>query len=726
MNPRFKALETIQSRTKVEGVKSVRSKEIFASNVFTLKVMKNYLSKDVYNKLKLCVEQGEPISRDIAGQVAGAMKAWAIEKGATHYTHWFQPLTGLTAEKHDAFFELSDGEAMEKFSEGELVQQEPDASSFPSGGLRNTFEARGYSAWDPGSPAFIFETPFGNTLCIPSVFVSYTGEALDHKAPLLKSIALLEKEAAEVCQFFDKKVSKVIATLGPEQEYFLVDEALFELRPDLVLTGRTLFGAAPARGQQLEDHYFGSITERVMGFMVELEREAHKVGVPLKTRHNEVAPMQFECAPIFEEMNVAIDHAQILMDLIDRVARKHRFRALLHEKPFAHINGSGKHNNWSLATDTGKNLLSPGKDPKENLMFLAFFSTVIKAVFENADLLRASIASAGNDYRLGANEAPPAIISVFVGSQLSKILDDIANPPRIRKKDDTNPFMQLGIKKLPDLMRDNTDRNRTSPFAFTGNKFEFRAVGSSANSANAMTVLNLIVANQLIDFKKQVERKVVRGRKKDAAILDVIKDYIDSSKAIRFEGNGYSDEWVEEAAKRGLSNIKQTPQALGAYISEKSEALFVKNNIFTTAELHARYEIMLESYMKKVAIESKVMEELALNNIIPSAIKYQKELLSVIEAMEDVGMSADMYEVQKEIVQNISQDIKGVLNGVKDMISKRNAADTKADTAAQAIAYATDVQTCFEGLRKHADSLELYVSDEYWSLPKYREMLFVK
>lgn len=726
MNPRLKALENIQSRPNVEALDAVRSKDVFAANVFSLKVMKNYLSGDVFKRLKASIEQSEPMDRAIAGQVAGAMKAWAIEKGATHYTHWFQPLTGLTAEKHDAFFELNDGEPIEKFAESELVQQEPDASSFPSGGLRNTFEARGYSGWDPGSPAFIFETKYGKTLCIPSVFVAYTGEALDHKTPLLKSIHLLDKAATEVCQLFDKKVTRVIATLGAEQEYFLIDKSYFELRPDLVLTGRTLYGAAPARGQQLDDHYFGSISERVMGFMVELERDAHKLGIPLKTRHNEVAPSQFECAPIFEEMNVAIDHAQVLMDLIDRVARKHHFRALLHEKPYAHINGSGKHNNWSLATDTGKNLLSPGKDPKENMMFLTFFSTVLKALHENADLLRASIATAGNDYRLGANEAPPAIISAFIGSQLSQVLDEVVNPPRTRNQKQDNPYMRLGIPKIPELLRDTTDRNRTSPFAFTGNKFEFRAVGSSANSAGPMTILNLIVANQLIDFKKSVDKKVARGRKKEAAILDVMKEYISSSEVIRFEGNGYGQEWVEEAAKRGLSNIKQTPDALAAYVSEKSEALFLNNKIFTKAELHARYEIMLESYLKKVSIESRVMEELAMSNIIPAAIRYQKELLEVIEAMADVDMPESVYVTQKELVLEISEHLSAVMTGVKDMAKKRDAADAHEHTREQAVAYATSVQTCFENIRNHADALELLVADNYWTLPKYREMLFVR
>lgn len=726
MNPRFKALDLIQNRSLTPPLESVRAKDNFGTHVFSLKVMKNYLSREVYQQLQACVEHGEIISRAIAGQVAGAMKAWAIENGATHYTHWFQPLTGLTAEKHDAFFELHDGEPIEKFAEGELVQQEPDASSFPSGGLRNTFEARGYTAWDAGSPAFIFETPYGKTLCIPSVFVSYTGEALDHKAPLLKSMALLEKYAVEVAQLFDTNVTRVTATLGPEQEYFLIDKSWFELRPDLQLTGRTLFGAAPARGQQLEDHYFGSINDRVMGFMVELEREAHKLGIPLKTRHNEVAPAQFECAPIFEEMNVAIDHAQILMDLIDRVARKHNFRSLLHEKPYAHINGSGKHNNWSMATNTGKNLLSPGKEPQENLMFLAFFNTVIKAVYENADLLRASIATAGNDYRLGANEAPPAIISVFVGSQLTQILDEIVNPPRTRNKVQNNPYLKLGIPQIPELQRDNTDRNRTSPFAFTGNKFEFRAVGSSANSSGPMMILNLIVANQLAEFKKSVERKIGRGRKKESAILDVIKEYIESSKAVCFEGNGYSDEWVEEAAKRGLSNIKQTPQALGAYISEKSEELFSKHGIFSKEELHARYEIMVESYYKKVAIESKVMEEMAYNNIIPAAIKYQKELLTIMEAMDELDMPKESYAAQKELALNISKHLSGMTQHLNDMVAKRDAADALAHTPEIAVAYATNVQPCFEPIRKHADALETLVSDEYWTLPKYREMLFVK
>ncbi|MFN0204094.1 MAG: glutamine synthetase III [Bacteroidia bacterium] len=726
MNPRFRALELIQTRSRVEALAEVRAKDVFGSNAFSLRVMKNYLSKEAYSELQKCIEQGETISRSISGQVANAMKTWAIENGCSHFTHWFQPLTGLTAEKHDSFLELQDGEAIEKFSEGELVQQEPDASSFPNGGLRNTFEARGYTAWDPVSPAFIFESKYGKTLCIPSIFVSYTGEALDYKAPLLKSIALLEKAAVDVCQFFDKEVTKVIATLGVEQEYFLIDRSFYELRPDLSITGRTLFGAAPARGQQLEDHYFGSISSRVMGFMVELEREAHKIGIPLKTRHNEVAPSQFECAPIFEEMNLAIDHAQILMDLMEKVASKHNFRALLHEKPYAHINGSGKHNNWSMATNTGKNLLSPGKEPKENLMFLAFLSTVVKAVFEHADLLRASIASAGNDHRLGANEAPPAIISVFLGTQLTDILNEIINPPRTRNKVENNPYMQLGIRQIPDLKKDNTDRNRTSPFAFTGNKFEFRAVGSSANSANAMTILNLIVANQLGEFKRAVDKKVAKGRKLDAAILDIIKDYIESSEAIRFEGNGYSDEWVEEAAKRGLSNVKQTPQALAAYISDKTMRLFVSHKICTQEELHARYEIMLESYLKKVAIESRVMEELISGNVIPAAIRYQKELLSVIEAMADVDMSEELYATQKEMVTELSQHIANLMKEVKAMVAKRTEAEAHGHADAQAVAFATDVFPYFDKIRHHVDALELLTADEYWTLPKYREMLFVR
>ncbi len=561
-NLRFKALEMIQNRIPTAPVSHPnRVSEMFGENVFTQEVMKQYLTKEVFKALQSAIDHGTTVGRDIAESVANGMKSWAIEKGATHYTHWFQPLTGLTAEKHDAFLKMEGGKAVEAFSGDNLVQQEPDASSLPSGGIRNTFEARGYTAWDPQLPAFIFETPYGKTLCIPTIFVSYTGEALDYKAPLLKTIEVLSKAAVDVCHFFDRSVKRVTPTLGIEQEYFLIDRCWVDLRPDLTMCGRAVIGAPPARGQQLEDHYFGSIPERVFACMKEFEIECFRVGIPLTTRHNEVAPSQFECAPIFEELNVAIDHNLLLMDLLDRVARKHNFRVLLHEKPFAFINGSGKHNNWSIATDHGKNLLSPGNAPKDNLQFLTFFINIIKALHVHADLMRAVIASAANDHRLGANEAPPAIISAFIGTQLTKILDELERPSRKKNADMPKGYVRLGIPKIPEILLDNTDRNRTSPFAFTGNKFEFRAVGSSANSAGPMIVLNAIVANQLIEFKKTVDRKVVRGKKKETAILEVLRDYVKESKAIRFEGNGYSKEWEDEAALRGLSNIKQTPRA---------------------------------------------------------------------------------------------------------------------------------------------------------------------
>jgi glutamine synthetase len=727
MNPRFKSLEIIQTRDLVEPIKGRKNpSEIFAANVFTEKVMKHYLSKEVYLKLKENMEQGETIARDISGPVANAMKTWAMDKGVTHFTHWFQPLTGLTAEKHDSFFELSHGEPIQKFSGDELSQQEPDASSFPSGGLRNTFEARGYTAWDPTSPAFIFESRYGNTLCIPTVFVSYTGEALDFKAPLLKSIHLLEEAAVAVCQYFDKNVRKVTPTLGPEQEYFLIDRTFFDLRPDLILTGRTVFGAAPARGQQLDDHYFGSIPERAFAFMNELEEEAHKLGIPLKTRHNEVAPSQFECAPQFQELNVAVDHAQLLMDVIDRVARKHHLRALLHEKPFSRINGSGKHNNWSMATDTGKNLLSPGTNPKDNLMFLTFFVTVIKAVYEYADLLRASIASAGNDHRLGANEAPPAIISVFVGTQLSKILDEIEAPPRKRRNSTSNPYMKLGIRKIPEILLDNTDRNRTSPFAFTGNKFEFRAVGSSANSANPMMVLNVIVAEQLKDLSKRVDRKIARGRKKEAAILDVLKDYIKTSKAIRFEGDGYSQDWVEEAEKRGLSNVKLTPKALDFFLTEKATKLFTSNGIFRAHELHARHEVLVEHYLNKVKIESQVIENLALNHVVPPAVEYQKDLIDSIQAGKAAGLQDIIFTAQLELVKEIGEHVSGVISGISKLKKARIAAEKGKDTREVAIYFGEKVLPIFDEIREHVDELENIVPDQTWTLPKYREMLFVR
>lgn len=726
MSSRTEALSIIQQRGRTKPIdSSKRATEIFAENVFNDEAMKHYLDKEVYKKLNQAIEHGGTIDRETAAPVASAMKAWALSKGASHFTHWFQPLTGLAAEKHDAFFELTDDGPIEKFGASELAQQEPDASSFPNGGLRSTFEARGYTAWDCSSPAFIFENTYGKTLCIPTIFVAYTGEALDFKLPLLKSMHLLEDAATEVVKFFDPEVNQVTCTLGAEQEYFLVDEAFYNLRPDLVMTGRTVFGASPAKGQQLDDHYFGSIPERAFAFMNELERESHRLGIPLKTRHNEVAPGQFECAPRFEELNVACDHGQLLMDLIDRTARNHNLRALLHEKPFAGINGSGKHNNWSMATDTGKNLLSPASNPKENLMFLAFFCTTIKAVYEHADLLRGSIASAGNDHRLGANEAPPAIISVFIGSQLSEVLDHIEKPPRKKRNSETNPYLALGIKKIPELLLDNTDRNRTSPFAFTGNKFEFRAVGSTANSAGPMTILNLIVADQLMDFKKKVDAKVKRSRKLEAAILDVVKDYIKSSKAVRFEGDGYSDEWVVEAEKRGLSNIKKTPHALESYLAPKAMKLYKSTAVFTEGELHARYEVLVENYLNKVQIEADVIAEMAMTAVLPVAMNYQRSLVELLDEGSDF-LKKNALAAQVKIAERIGKHVNGVYDAVEDMEKARKKAEKKEGAGEIAKAYAELVLPKFDDIREHVDALETILPDAEWPLPKYREMLFIR
>jgi len=720
------ALKEAQSRISPEvKAPSARISEFFGSNVFDKKKMKDGLSKEVYEKLISSIDQGELINHDDANHIATAMKQWAMSKGATHYTHWFQPLTGTTAEKHDAFFEPSGDGAIEKFAGSALVQQEPDASSFPNGGIRNTFEARGYTAWDPSSPAFIMESQAGKTLCIPTVFVSYTGEALDYKAPLLKALNAMDKAAVDVCQYFDKSITKVNASLGIEQEYFLVDLALYNARPDLVLTGRTLFGDMSAKGQQLEDHYFGSIPDRVFSYMVDFENEALKLGIPLKTRHNEVAPMQFECAPIYEEINLAIDHNQLLMDLMEKVARRHNFKVLLHEKPYAGINGSGKHNNWSLITDTGKNLLAPGKTPKNNLMFLAFFVNTVKAVHEHADLLRASIASVSNDHRLGANEAPPAIISIFLGQQLNEVLDEIEHS-RISKKIKEDNALWLGIPKIPQILLDNTDRNRTSPFAFTGNKFELRAVGSSANSSAPMTVLNAIVADQLVKFKIDVDKLIKKGEKKDIALLTVIKKYIKESKDIRFEGNGYSQEWADEAEKRGLSNIKTTPVALDAYVSEKTTELFTKTNIFSKRELHARHEILLESYFKKLQIEARVMGEMTNTMIIPAAIHYQNTLIANAKGLQELALSKDSLEIPVGIINKISEHLKVVKTSVDAMLESRKVTNVIGDSRDKAISYDEKVKSHFDTIRYHADKLEQIIDDSVWPIPKFRELLFVK
>lgn len=721
-NIRFQALQTVLTRT-IPEVKTPANKisDYFGANVFDKKKMKEYLSKEAFETIVNSIEDGEPIPRDMADHVASAMKAWAIGKGATHYTHWFQPLTGTTAEKHDAFFEPTPDGAMEKFSGDALAQQEPDASSFPNGGIRNTFEARGYTAWDPSSPAFIM----GRTLCIPTVFVSYTGEALDYKVPLLKALHALDLAAVDVCQYFDKSIEKVNASLGIEQEYFLVDLALFNARPDMYLTGRTLFGHMSAKNQQLEDHYFGSIPSRVYAFMQDFETEALQLGIPLKTRHNEVAPSQFECAPVYEEINLAIDHNQLLTDVMDRVGKRHNFKVLLHEKPYAGVNGSGKHNNWSMITNTGKNLLSPGKTPKSNLMFLTFFVNTIRAVFEHADLLRASIATVNNDHRLGANEAPPAIISIFLGTQLSDVLDEIETS-RISKKAKEEALLWQGIPKIPQILQDNTDRNRTSPFAFTGNKFELRAVGSSANSANPMTILNLIVADQLKKFKVDVDKLIKKGEKKDVALLTIIKRYIKESKAIRFEGNGYSDEWEKLAASRNLPNIKTTPKALDALITEKAETVFENTGVFTKREAHARHEILLDDFYKKLQIEARVMGELVNSVIIPTAISYQSTLVQNVKGLKDIGLDESTYEAQLGIIKKLSEHINFIRTNTEQMVEERRKANVIEDTREKAIAYDEKVKTFFDPIRYHVDKLEQLVDDQLWPLPKFRELLFIK
>lgn len=725
---RFKAAESAVSRPldDVKKVESLKATSIYGKNVFTVAKMKDYLSKTTYKELIEFIEEGSQISRDIADHIAQAMKTWAIENGATHYTHWFQPLTGTTAEKHDAFFEPdSNGEAIEKFTGDALAQQEPDASSFPNGGIRNTFEARGYTAWDPSSPAFIFETVAGKTLCIPTVFVSYTGESLDYKAPLLKAIAAIDKAATDVVHYFDKSVTKVNASLGIEQEYFLVDLSLFHARPDLQLTGRTLFGHMAAKGQQLEDHYFGAIPERVLAYMVDLENEALKLGIPLKTRHNEVAPSQFECAPMYEEINLAIDHNQLLMNLMEQVAIRHNFKVLLHEKPYSGVNGSGKHNNWSLITNTGINLLSPGKTPKNNLMFLTFFVNTIKAVYENADLLRASIASHSNDHRLGANEAPPAIISIFLGSQLDEILEEVESA-RVAKKVKNETNLWHGIPKIPELKLDNTDRNRTSPFAFTGNKFEFRAVGSSANAALPMTVLNAIVAAQLIEFKNEVDKQIKKGTKKDLALLNVVRKYIKESKAIRFEGNGYSEEWAAEAEARGLSNIKSTPKALDVYVKEESLELFEKLGIYSKRESEARHEILLENFYKKLQIEARVIGEVVTSQIAPACFVYQNELIENVKGLKDLGLPKEAYSSQLNLVERISKHTNLILEKAEEMRQARKEANNIEDVRERAIAYDEVVKPYFDEIRYHVNKLEKIVDDNRWPLPKLRELLFLR
>ncbi|HBH22048.1 MAG TPA: glutamine synthetase type III [Cytophagales bacterium] len=716
---RFKAVEEAGKRQPIFPERpSNKVSDYFGETCFDVSSMKETLSPDVYKKVKYYIDNGKKIDSDTADAVAAAVKSWAISQGITHYTHWFQPLTGATAEKHDSFFSATD--KIEKFKGTALVQQEPDASSFPSGGIRQTFEARGYTAWDPSSPMF----RWGATLCIPTIFVSYTGEALDYKAPLLKALEAVDKAATSVCKYFDRNVSKVNASLGCEQEYFLVDKALFNARPDLVMAGRTVFGHAPARGQQLDDHYFGSIPQRIYAYMQDFEIECHKLGIPVTTRHNEVAPSQFEVAPLFEEVNVATDHNMLMMDVMRRVANRHNLMALFHEKPFAQINGTGKHNNWSLITDTGVNLFQPSSSARENLQFLTFFVNTIKAVYSYSEMLRASIASAGNDFRLGANEAPPAIISVFIGSQLSEVLDELANNGNIKIEKGDNMYMKLGIDKIPEIILDNTDRNRTSPFAFTGNKFEFRAVGGSANVGLPMTVLNTVMAKQLNDFKEEVDELINSGKEKRLAIVEILRKYIKESKDVRFEGDGYSDDWVKEAEKKGLPNIKDTPEALDAFLSEKSTSVFGLYNIMTERELEARNEILWENYIMKVQIESRVMGDLALNHIIPTAIKYQNKLIENANGLQGLGLEN---KAALKVIDKVSGHIDAVKSGVMDMIEERKRINKIEDVREKAIEYCHNVKhKFFDKIRYHVDKLELYVDDEDWPLVKYREMLFIK
>jgi glutamine synthetase len=728
MSLRFDAIRDLKNNNTTVAA-SAKITGIFNSSVFTVKTAREYLTDESYKSLITSIRGGKKIDRSMANQIAIGIKAWAESKGVTHYTHWFQPLTGTTAEKHDSFFTLKgDGTAIEEFDGAALIQQEPDASSFPSGGLRATFEARGYTAWDPSSPAFIIEIGQGKTLCIPTLFVAYTGESLDYKAPLLKAVEAINKAAIDVCHYFDKNITKVTPTLGWEQEYFVIDEAIANARPDLVQCGRTVYGASPAKGQQLEDHYFGSIPERVYAFMRDFEQESYKLGIPLRTRHNEVAPAQFECAPIFEEVNIAVDHNTLLMDIMNRVAKRHKLVVLFHEKPFAGINGSGKHNNWSLATDTGVNLLAPGKTPKTNLMFLTFFVNTIKAVHDYADILRAAIASAPNDHRLGANEAPPAIISVFVGQYLAKVLEDIETRVGSKFDEQDEAILKLDLhRSIPELLLDNTDRNRTSPFAFTGNKFEFRAVGSSANCAISMTVLNTIMADTLKKFKSDVDGLVEKGDKKEIAIMQVIQKYIVESKAVLFEGDGYSEQWHGEAERRGLPNLKTTPVALDAMVTQKAKDLFERNHVYTHTELEARHEIELEKYIKKVQIEARIMGDLAINHILPAAISYQNKLSTNISGLKAAGLGADAYASQTDLLQQVSKHIQVIYTQVNAMVEARKVANNIEDTRKKAIAYEADVKSAFfDEIRYHVDKLEHLVDDDKWTLPKYREMLFLR
>jgi len=718
-NQRQRALNIVQNRT-TDRVSAPADKisDFFADDVFTIDKMRATLAPDTFKKVDYAIKKGKKIDMEAANEVASAVKTWAISKGSTHYTHWFQPLTGSTAEKHDSFFDAHKG--IEVFKGSALIQQEPDASSFPNGGIRSTFEARGYTAWDPSSPIFIW----GRTLCIPTVFVSYTGEALDYKAPLLKAVEAVDKSATKVCQLFDRNVNRVSASLGCEQEYFVVDRALYNARPDLIMAGRTVFGHHPARGQQLDDHYFGSIPSRVYNYMKDFEIECLKLGIPVMTRHNEVAPSQFEVAPIFEDINVATDHNSLMMDVMVRVAERHDLAVLFHEKPFAGLNGSGKHNNWSLITSTGVNVFQPSTSAKENLQFLTFLVNTVKAIHDNAGLLRASIASAGNDHRLGANEAPPAIMSVFLGSDLTAVLDELENNGNISVDKGDNMYMKLGIDKIPHIILDNTDRNRTSPFAFTGNKFEFRAVGSDQNVAEPMTVLNLIMAKQLREFHAQVTERVDKGEDKKLAIVNILREYIKASKAVRFEGDGYSAEWEKEAEKRGLPNVKDSARALDAYVSDESKNVFEEFNVMSAIELEARNEIQHENYILKLQIEARLISELAMTQVIPAALKYQNKMITNANGLKDLGLSIDHITA---VLEKVNNQMSTIQTAVAEMNKERGRVNDIENSRERAIAYCDSIKgKYFDKIRNAVDKLEVILDDEDWPLLKYREMLFLR
>ncbi len=725
---RFFALQELGNRVPQEVTPpSNHISDYYGSHVFDRKKMQEYLPREAFRAVMDAIEKGTPISRSMADLIANGMKTWAKSLNVTHYTHWFQPLTDGTAEKHDGFIEFGDNmEVIERFSGKLLIQQEPDASSFPNGGIRNTFEARGYTAWDVSSPAFVVD----GTLCIPTIFISYTGEALDYKTPLLKALAAVDKAATEVCQLFDKNVTRVYANLGWEQEYFLVDSALYTARPDLCLTGRTLMGHSSAKDQQLEDHYFGSIPARITAFMKELEIECHQLGIPVKTRHNEVAPNQFELAPVFENVNLANDHNQLVMDLMKRIAQCHKFAVLFHEKPYSGVNGSGKHNNWSLCTDTGVNLFAPGKNPKGNMLFLTFIVNVLMMVYKNQDLLRASIVSAGNSHRLGANEAPPSILSIFLGKHLSQMMDNLVKQVgNARMTPEEKTILKLGIGRIPEILLDNTDRNRTSPFAFTGNRFEFRAAGSSANCAAAMIAINAAMAHQLNRFKAAVDKLTGKGIGKDEAIFRILKETIIASRPIHFEGDGYSEEWREEARRRGLTNIAHVPEALMKYNDKQAREVLIGENVFNENELKSRIEVELEKYTMKVQIESRVLGDLAINHIVPTAVSYQNRLIKNVTGLKEI-FSAEEYETlskdRKELIKEISRRVTCIKTQVKEMTEARKVANRLEDHIEKAYAYQETVHPYLEMIRDHIDHLEMEIDDEIWPLPKYRELLFAK